>query len=290
MAKSVVTIQHANFFQFARSELVELKRVRSRLLVMVVEGALRIRSDAGARHYQAGEWILSPWLSYIAFRTLRDQPATIATIHFTPETSGMTYGIPPEPNARETTLRQLVLRDGANRRLPDGGMEGHADNDTPLYHAVMAILGHWRIEKPAPATCRQQAAFLIDQLLFSHRLEGMEASRTGLPRCVQSAILWAQQHPTHPLILSRLAEAASVHPATLHRAFRRTFKSSPVAYLTNQRLIKAADWLSGSNRTIQEIANQCGYKDPFHFSRAFKKHYHLAPAHYRREQHTIAGG
>ncbi len=69
--------------------------------------------------------------------------------------------------------------------------------------------------------------------------------------------------------------------------FRRVFflrhHQPPGRYLNLCRLKKAAELLKKSDEQISEIAEMCGFKDQFYFSRLFKKYYRFSPLNFRRE-------
>ena len=71
------------------------------------------------------------------------------------------------------------------------------------------------------------------------------------------------------------------------RHFRSLFAQvnelPPLHYLLRIRLEQAAERLIHTRDIIKAIAEECGFKDEFYFSRIFKKYYHLSPKQYRRE-------
>ena len=50
----------------------------------------------------------------------------------------------------------------------------------------------------------------------------------------------------------------------------------------NIRVKKAASLLEQTDRPVKEISYQLGFKNPYHFSRAFKQVLGQPPSHYRR--------
>ncbi len=89
----------------------------------------------------------------------------------------------------------------------------------------------------------------------------------------------------HCLTLSSIEEAAHhlhLDPASLSRLFRQHLGQSPYHYLLQRRMNLAAHELLASNALIKTIAARCGYPDPYHFSRLFKRTHGLSPDAYRR--------
>ena len=55
-------------------------------------------------------------------------------------------------------------------------------------------------------------------------------------------------------------------------------------YLTQWRMLLAANLLSGSNAPLIQIAEEVGYQTDTAFSRAFSREYGMPPAKWRRIQ------
>ncbi|GMV82607.1 MAG: hypothetical protein AMXMBFR7_37910 [Planctomycetota bacterium] len=85
------------------------------------------------------------------------------------------------------------------------------------------------------------------------------------------------------LALGELARAAAVTPEHLCRLFVEATGCTPVQTVRLARLDRAATLLSRTNFTLQQIAEQCGFASPFHFSRTFKAVYGKPPSQVRAE-------
>lgn len=88
-------------------------------------------------------------------------------------------------------------------------------------------------------------------------------------------------HWSEPLDLDRLAGVSSVTPTHLVRLFREHMDTTPMRYVWTCRMKEAARLLEQTGLQVSEIAYRCGFANPFHFSRAFKKKYHESPSVYR---------
>jgi AraC-like DNA-binding protein len=94
------------------------------------------------------------------------------------------------------------------------------------------------------------------------------------------------QQPDAPIRLDGLAKYARVAPTHLCRLFRKELGTSPVACASLVRVELCAGLLERTEATLSEIAERYGYSSPFHFSRAFKQAYGVAPSEYRRAFRT----
>lgn len=61
--------------------------------------------------------------------------------------------------------------------------------------------------------------------------------------------------------------------------------SIPV-YLNRIRMENAACLLQDDGLRIADVAYQVGFSDPHHFTRVFKKQYHMTPSDYRESLHS----
>ena len=84
------------------------------------------------------------------------------------------------------------------------------------------------------------------------------------------------------ITLGELAGAVGVHPSHLARSFRRHHGTSVAAYLRRERLRWACRLLSGTLMPLLEIAQEAGFADQSHLTRALRQATGLTPAAYRR--------
>jgi len=86
------------------------------------------------------------------------------------------------------------------------------------------------------------------------------------------------------LTLAAVAGEVGVHPVHLARAFRRHVRCSVGEYVRRVRIDYACQQLSGSQRSLAEIALAAGFADQSHFSRTFKRLTGLPPAAFRKSR------
>lgn len=74
----------------------------------------------------------------------------------------------------------------------------------------------------------------------------------------------------------------------IRKLFRKTAGITPHQYLLRLRLHYAAELLQSSEKkamTVNSITRACGFRDPFYFSRMFKKKYGVSPSSFRSSEH-----
>ena len=92
--------------------------------------------------------------------------------------------------------------------------------------------------------------------------------------------------PTSPILCSVAATACFCHVDGAHlcRLFRRFARVTPYQYMMRRRLEAATERLSGPGCLVKEVAEEFGFSDAYHFSRAFKSFHGLAPALFIRRR------
>ncbi len=84
------------------------------------------------------------------------------------------------------------------------------------------------------------------------------------------------QHFDNPPNLSELAGIVSTNEYKLKKGFKEIFGTTVFGYLSDYRLDRAYEELSGG-KTVSETAYAMGYSSPQHFSSAFKKKFGIPP-------------
>ena len=93
-----------------------------------------------------------------------------------------------------------------------------------------------------------------------------------------------KEHFREKLDVSSLAEMAGLSVRQLERRFRKTFQTSPRAYLMRMRILAACDLLEKSESTVTEVALDVGFYDHSDFSRQFRRIIGQSPTDYRGQK------
>jgi len=82
--------------------------------------------------------------------------------------------------------------------------------------------------------------------------------------------------------LEQLAGECHMDAAYLCRLFQRYDQESPYKLLMRLKMNLAAEWLAQPGALVKQVAERAGFRDQFHFSRAFKNVFGVAPNAFRR--------
>lgn len=91
------------------------------------------------------------------------------------------------------------------------------------------------------------------------------------------------EHAAGRVTLHELAEAAGLTERGLSELVLRTTGFTPMRYLLELRLNTAMKLLRHTDRSIEQIARECGFKDRYYFTRIFTKHRATTPAAFRKQ-------
>jgi AraC-like DNA-binding protein len=103
-------------------------------------------------------------------------------------------------------------------------------------------------------------------------------------RIVGAALNALHKKPCHTWTLEELARTAGTSRSVLAERFQQLVGVSPMQYLTQWRMLLAANLLRSSNSSLMRIAEEVGYQTDTAFSRAFRREYGAPPAAWRRSQ------
>ena len=111
------------------------------------------------------------------------------------------------------------------------------------------------------------------------------------PKCkvnvYENCVKYIKQHFADPqLSIDFLADRVGVSRSTLTKLFREKQFRPISSYIRDIRLANACALLSGTDWTVREIAQKCGYANSISFVRAFRKKEQCPPGEFRNRHHA----
>jgi AraC family transcriptional regulator len=133
------------------------------------------------------------------------------------------------------------------------------------------------MDEVSPLVIEGLALEMIGEVLRS----SVGAPQPSPPRWLKQARELIRECSNERLTLSRIAQAAGVHPVYLSREFRRHYHCTVGEYIRHLRIETACREILRPDASLAEVALACGFHDQSHFSKIFKRVMNTTPAAYR---------
>ncbi|MEU4280569.1 helix-turn-helix domain-containing protein [Streptomyces tanashiensis] len=95
-------------------------------------------------------------------------------------------------------------------------------------------------------------------------------------------LAWAQERLDSPLTISVLAARAAVSPATLHRRFRAQLGTTPLMWLTGERLALACRLIERGESRFEVVARRSGLGTAANLRTLMRRETGITPSAYKR--------
>lgn len=97
-------------------------------------------------------------------------------------------------------------------------------------------------------------------------------------------LLFIQNHYAEYLTVEKIAQAAHIGKSECFRCFHSAIGKTPMEYLCDFRLSKAAYLLANSDKKLSDICFSCGFNSASYFGKLFKQKCGLSPSAYRKKR------
>jgi AraC-like DNA-binding protein len=158
-----------------------------------------------------------------------------------------------------------------------------------LETSVRYALAEARSPRPGGAGVLAKLAEVLFIEVLRLYMNELSPDRTGWlaglgDRIVGAALNALHASPARAWTLEDLAHAANTSRSVLAERFQHLVGAAPMQYLTQWRMLLAANLLCRSNAPLARIAEDVGYRTDTAFSRAFRREYGSPPATWRRNR------
>ena len=128
---------------------------------------------------------------------------------------------------------------------------------------------------------------LLLELVYLLRRESsfLRASRkekSNNREVIEKTVEYVKSNLTEDLSLERLAAEAKFTPTYFHKLFKASTGKPLRDYIEEQRIKKAVNLLISTDKTLTEIAYECGFSSQSYFSYAFKRKMKIPPREYAK--------
>jgi len=231
-------------------------------LMMCIGGHGYAIIDGQQVHLRQGELLIIPRDTPHTYWAADDDPWSIYWVHFLGEDADYYVDriprrgqpVPIEPKARKEAIRLF-------RYCLDALYEGYG-LPTLIYAA-------------------QSVQHIHSLLLYRNRALPMETRKKNWRPNLEHIFEYMHSHLNEPLRLEDFAHESGLSVSHFSELFRAQTGQSPMAYFIHLRMRLACRMLDQSRKPIKVVAIETGYKDPYYFSRVFKKAMGTSPEKYR---------
>ncbi|MBR0523364.1 MAG: helix-turn-helix transcriptional regulator, partial [Prevotella sp.] len=90
------------------------------------------------------------------------------------------------------------------------------------------------------------------------------------------------------IVIEDMAAAVGLSRTGLYRKVKNLIGTSPMEFIREARIRKAAHLLGDPSVNVSEVAYDCGFSDPKYFSKCFKAATGQTPTEYKKTQSVSA--
>lgn len=144
----------------------------------------------------------------------------------------------------------------------------------------------------APTSVRQgyRKLKILELLLFLTGMDGMRPAPVkrqlsmGQVRLAEEVRQYLMEHLMERQTIEQLCQRFSVSATRLKDSFRQAYGISIQAFVSEQRMLTAAERLKQTDRKVADVAGEFGYSNASKFAAAFQRVMGDTPAQYRSKQ------
>lgn len=94
---------------------------------------------------------------------------------------------------------------------------------------------------------------------------------------------YMRSHVSEPLSLNDLAKKSNLDPTYFHKLYTAAFGATPAQRLLRYRIKAAKTGLLSGNKSLSDLAEQCGFSSQTYFCYKFRKVTGMTPTQYREQ-------
>lgn len=160
--------------------------------------------------------------------------------------------------------------------------------------ATRAISDAWRFCADEPEGFEFSVRSRLSDLIFLLAKNCPSAARKPTEKAlrdgarIKQMLQFMQEHESEPLTLAQIAASAAISENECLRCFRSMLSCTPIQYLKQARIQKAAELLATTGRKVSDIGAACGFQEMSYFAKAFRAQMGCTPSEYRHRSRTRA--
>lgn len=126
--------------------------------------------------------------------------------------------------------------------------------------------------------------FMILIAFLSREYMSCQKDNFDKTKQIAQAVAFLESNYTTKINVDELAQRACLSTRQFTRIFKENYNTTPINHILQLRIKHACYLLKNTNKSITEIASDCGFVDSNYFSKQFKKNMNTTPSKYKEEK------
>lgn len=221
----------------------------------------------------SGTLILDGEKTHIPPYTAIFMPAFCPHEYYTDEDVWDIHWIVPSGYAVNDVLKHFGLEEPKVYALKEVKMLEHIFRK--MHEAIRAdsVFGNYRA-----------SGYLYDFLIEFYRLISSSGVAGSPNSALMKAVDYINFNYASPITMDDLCAVSGVSKQYLCLLFRNNLNSRPMEYIAKRRIQAAKELLTGSDKTVEEIAAETGFCTASYFCKLFKRYEGITPSHFKNAE------
>jgi AraC-like DNA-binding protein len=118
----------------------------------------------------------------------------------------------------------------------------------------------------------------IEQYDFLSAIHTPQPTKANDQHAITEAKKILEENIYNPPTIRNLSRLVGLNEFSLKKGFKETYNTTIYGFVNNLKMQQAKQWILDGEKSIHEIADLSGYKNPQHFTVAFKKYFGQLPS------------
>ncbi len=275
-------VAQASAVQFGPDDRLGFPRVESRMLLMCVTGHGRIEVNGEEYDLAPSVIVLLPWGHAIRYLPETTDPFFVYGMHLVPwhrDRVDVELSIPHWPGHE---LAGVAWRRDAPL-VADAGVLVTDQARRPQLATLMHYAAQlWDPPGPDVASAKALGVLAVRELTTEPPAAPHDDLR--MPGELRRLLIWIERHLADQITVPSIAAVVGISVTSVNRLFRRHLGTSPMSWVIDRRIERAARLLSTTELTVAQVGRQSGLADPYYFSRLFRVRIGMSPREWRRHR------